>query len=156
METACLKAYRVALQAKHVLKYNALAALLMTVTLGACVRGIETSVTENPITLPARVEGNRWRPLFLGEEQIFVRYVDDENMGVFSTAVLVDPGPHCIVGEVTRSGLFNSDDGWTEPLCFDAQAGQTYRMRRRAGRYQMVNAKDGSVVAEGGWVSEIE
>ena len=112
-----------------------------------------TSIAETSATEPARIEGDPWRPLFLGEEQIFVRFVDGENLGVFSTAVLVDPGPHCVVGEVIRSGAFNSDDGWTQPLCFDASAGGTYRIRYHSQRYQMIDEANGTVVAEGSWTS---
>jgi hypothetical protein len=124
--------------------------------LSGCIRGVVTSLAETSDTEPARIEGDQWRPLFLGDEQIFVRFVDGENLGMFSTAVLVDPGPHCVVGEVIRSGAFNSDDGWTEPLCFDAGAGATYRIRYQSGGFQMIDAADRSVVAEGSWTSQLD
>jgi hypothetical protein len=117
--------------------------------------GVITSLAERPATDPARIEGDPWRPLFLGDEQIYVRYVDSENLGVFSAAVLVDPGPHCVVAEVIRTGVFNSDDGWTEPLCFDAAAGHTYRITYRSRGYQMIDEENGSVVAEGRWTNQL-
>jgi len=142
---------------RRVTNRGAVVALLAAfVVLSGCIRGVVTSLAERPATEPARIEGNPWRPLFLGDEQIFLRYIDDENLGVFSTAVLVDPGSHCVVGEVIRSGILNSDDGWTEPLCFEAAPGQTYRIRYRASRYQMINTEDGSVVAEASWVGQLE
>ena len=124
--------------------------------LSGCIRGVVTSLAETSDTEPARIEGDQWRPLFLGDEQIFVRFVDGENLGMFSTAVLVDPGPHCVVGEVIRSGVFNSDDGWTEPLCFDADAGGAYRIRYQSGGYQLIDEANRSVVAEGGLTSQLD
>lgn len=124
--------------------------------LSGCISGVVTSLAERPATEPARIEGDQWRPLFLGDEQIFVRFVDGENLGMFSTAVLVDPGPHCVVGEVIRSGTFNSDDGWTEPLCFDASAGATYRIRYQSGGFQMIDEENRTVVAEGSWTNQLE
>ena len=124
--------------------------------LTGCISGVVTSLAEKSATEPARIEGDQWRPLFLGDEQIYVRFVDSENLGVFSTAVLVDPGPHCVIGEIIRTGVFNSDDGWTEPLCFNADAGRTYRIRYHLRGYQMIDKANRTVVAEGGWTNQLD
>ena len=118
--------------------------------------GVVTSLVEGPTSEAARIEGEAWSPQFLGEAQIFVRYVDDEDLGAFSAAVLVDPGPHCFVGEVTRTGIFNSEDSWTEPFCFVAEPGRTYRMRYRARGYEVIDVTDRSTVASGGWTQQLE
>jgi len=123
---------------------------------GCMMSGVVTSLAQTTTTEPARIEGEPWRPLFLGDAQIFVRYVDDEDLGVFSAAVLVDPGLHCVVGEVVRTGILNSEDGWTEPFCFVAEAGHTYRMRYRSRGYQLIDEASRSVVAEGGWTQQLE
>lgn len=138
------------------MRTGTIAVITALAMLSGCIRGVVTSLAETPATEPARIEGDQWRPLFLGDEQIFVRFVDGENLGMFSTAVLVDPGPHCVIGEVIRSGAFNSDDGWTEPLCFDASAGATYRIRYQSGGYQMIDEANRTVVAEGGWTNQLD
>jgi len=118
--------------------------------------GVVTSLAEGPSSEAARIEGESWSPQFLGEAQIFVRYVDDEDLGVFSTAVLVDPGLHCFVGEVTRTGILNSEGSWTDPFCFVAEAGRTYRMRYRTQGYEVIDVADRSTVASGGWTQQLE
>ncbi len=124
--------------------------------LSGCISGVVTSLAERPATEPARIEGDSWRPLFLGDEQVYVRFVDGDDLGVFSTAVLVDPGPHCVIGEIIRTGVFNSDDGWTEPLCFDAAAGRTYRIRYHLRGYQMIDRENRTVMAEGSWTNQLD
>ncbi len=118
--------------------------------------GVVTSLAAQSTSEPARIEGEAWSPMLLGDAQIFVRYVDDEDLGGFSAAVLVDPGRHCFIGEVIRSGILNSEDGWTEPFCFDAEAGHTYRMRYRTRGFQVIDDADRSVVAQGGWTQQLE
>ena len=128
-------------------------ALIAGLLAGCMTGGVITDVSQGAEGERALIEGDE-RPLFLGDERLYVRFVDTEDLGGFSTGVYVDPGGHCIVGELTRSGLFNSEDGWTEPLCFEAEAGHVYRLRYRSGQYQIVDDEDGSVLARGGRTSQ--
>lgn len=120
---------------------------------GCMTGGVITDLSSGSETRRVFIQG-RERPLFLGDERLYVRFVNGEDLGGFSAGVYVDPGEHCVVAELNQSGRFSPGDGWTEPLCFEAVAGHVYRLGYGAGRYHIVDDGDGTVVARAGRANE--